>query len=287
MRQTRAAVLAALGISAFEVAAIGCTTTNVYILPGEGGAPSSVDATTDSMTGADAIEASTDDSPARESGGDAVDSDAVEGDAPDGGVPSDGAPDADGGGAQPPGCTADPSVCPQLDVMGCTGWDCGDGGLSEFNGQQCVRTGQSEIPGETAYACGDVVDGYLGDPAGNGCVQFPGNWCVNFGSPRVGDAGLLTYEYACPADGGPPIENACFEWSPSLGVDNPTGWCCNTHPTCSPWGGSPQCAAGSTYLGFGGAVPLGCDALDAAAPYPQSALYCCPVSTDGGPACQP
>jgi hypothetical protein len=197
----------------------------------------------------------------------------------------------EGGEAGPPlGCTSDPDVCPLEGVSDCTGWDCGDGGLTQLAGEQCVRAGEpSLVPNKTAYVCGPDVAGYIGDPAGNGCIRFGGNWCGEYGSPFIDDAGTREYEYACPLDGGPPVQSACIEIIPDQTY---TGWCCNTRPTCSPWGGSPRCDDTSslpqTYLGFGGATPVGCTPLaDASSPVKQGVLFCCPVSTSGGPACQP
>jgi hypothetical protein len=259
---------------------LGCSTANPTTeVVEEAGAP--LDASADSV--------STD---ARVAG------DAGKGERPDARPEKDtGAPDAhvnaaadtgtdvrDSAAARPQGCTPDPTVCPRLGVSDCTGWDCGDAGLTQFGGDVCARAGEgSEVPGDTAYACGpNWIGGSIGDPAGNGCVQFAGNWCDNFGSPRIGDAGILTYEYACPSEGGPPAKSACADVGP--------GWCCDTQPSCFQDDTDPRCAADNsspqTYVGFGGAIPLGCTPLADASSLPQIVVYCCPVSTDGGPECQ-
>jgi hypothetical protein len=263
-----------------EMTALGCSAANPTIEgAGEAGAPR--DATADSVS-VDALVARDADKggrpdarPKEDTGADDAHVDAA---ADTGTGVRDGA--ADG----PVGCTPDPTVCPRLGVSDCTGWDC-DGGLTQFGGDVCARAGEgSAVPGDTAYACGpNWIGGNIGDPAGNGCVQFAGNWCDNFGSPRIGEAGILTYEYACPSDGGPPAKSACVDVGP--------GWCCDTHPSCFLYDSDQICAGDNsspqTYLAFGGAIPLGCTPLtDASSPLRQTVVYCCPVSTDGGPECQ-
>lgn len=299
----RGAVLAIV-VAVAEATVMGCTTNNnTTIINAADTGTSSEDATTadggaDTNTAPDtsaATDTSTADSQPSRDAGDAGSSDAGSVDASDSGATADSASsdsEADATEAgEPPGCVPDPSVCPKLGAADCTGWDC-DAGLAQLGNEQCVRAGEmSMLPGDTAFACGPyVISGYIGDPAGNGCIGFGGNWCgQEFGSPPGNDAGVHA-EYVCPLDGGPPALSACID----IGNDtNDTSWCCNTQPTCSPWGASPQCSSSGsmpqTYLGFGGAVPVGCSVfVDGGAQLPpQSILYCCPVSTDGGPACQP
>jgi hypothetical protein len=206
------------------------------------------------------------------------------------GAPMDAALDAqqewvgmDGGA--PVACKADPSPCVRLRITDCVGWDC-NGPLASFDGQECRAAGGT-MTGQTINVCGPYwVSSYIGDPAGNGCVQFAGNWCTeSYGSPTFPDGGDFGYDYACPPDGGPPKQSGCVE----IGGDSIVSeWCCHTRPTCSPWTGQPQCPAdgGQTYLGFGGAMPSGCFPLGAAS-VAQGLLYCCSNPADGGPLCQP
>jgi hypothetical protein len=149
---------------------------------------------------------------------------------------------ADGGdggeaAADASGCTPDPGICPALGVVNCTGWDCAAAWLPTLAGQPCKASGEpSMVAGDTAYACGpDWVAGYIGDPAGNGCVQFAGTRCGEYGSPSLDDAGQFESEYVCPLDGGPPAESACIQ---TTNDPNDTGWCCNTSSTCD---GGPAC----------------------------------------------
>ena len=290
MRVHSAVVLIASG------SALGCVTNEVSnnVVTTDTGAPATdatIDGRGDAVSTQDAVgpdvDANTKDAPDVDVGDEVADA------SPDSVPLADGSQEAMSADSEPHGCTPDPGVCPLLGVDACAGWDC-DAGLTLVGSDPCARAGeQSVVPGETAYACGPYwVGGYIGDPAGAGCVRFTSNWCGIYGSPALAsDAGLppQQFAYACPPDAGPPYQPNCIQ---IISQSSSAGWCCNTSPKCSPWGGSPRCdstsATPQTYLGFGGAVPIGCTPLaDATAPTAQGILYCCPVSTDGGPGCQP
>lgn len=141
-----------------------------------------------------------------------------------------------------PGCMPDNTLCTESGSSDCLGWRCPKGSPAPM-----VPTGWgcSESGGGALYACSpDAVDRYVGDPAGNACVRFPGGWCVHASSggysvPPVGSP--TSYIYVCPpASTGPTMTSGTCGPSPGYPtVNGPTQvtdadggavvgdvWCC-------------------------------------------------------------